>query len=148
MQFFFIIIIIYFIFRAFTGKTIFITGGSRGIGKAIALKCAQDGANVVIAAKTTMKHPKLDGTIYTAAEESMSLLFCFNYYNIINIVEKVGGKCLPVQCDIRDEKSVMKAVNNAVDRFGESIDVLINNASAISLTGKFISFLFSIKFLL
>ncbi|XP_074641527.1 hydroxysteroid dehydrogenase-like protein 2 [Tubulanus polymorphus] len=100
------------------GRTIFISGASRGIGKAIALKCANDGANVVIAAKTAEPHPKLPGTIYTAAEE----------------IEKAGGKCLPCIVDIRFEDQVQTAVENAVKKFG-GIDVLVNNASAISLTG-------------
>ncbi|XP_046571708.1 hydroxysteroid dehydrogenase-like protein 2 [Haliotis rubra] len=100
------------------GKTIFITGASRGIGKAIALKAAQDGANIVIAAKTAEPHPKLPGTIYTAAKE----------------VEAAGGKCLPCIVDIRYEDSVVKAVEEAVAKFG-GIDILVNNASAISLTG-------------
>ncbi|OTF81737.1 hydroxysteroid dehydrogenase-like protein [Euroglyphus maynei] len=103
---------------AFAGKTVFVTGGSRGIGKAIALKMAKDGCNVVIAAKTTDPHPKLEGTIFTAAKE----------------IENNGGKCLPVQCDLRDEEAVIRAVNQAIDKFGK-IDVLVNNASAISLTG-------------
>lgn len=100
------------------GKTIFITGASRGIGKAIALKAAKDGANIVIAAKTTEPHPKLPGTIYTAAKE----------------VEEAGGKCLPCAVDIRDENAVNSAVQEAVKTFG-GIDILVNNASAISLTG-------------
>lgn len=99
------------------GKTVFITGGSRGIGKAIALRAGADGANVVIAAKTKVPHPKLPGTIYTAAEE----------------VEAVGGQALPVATDIRDEAQVRSAVKQAVETFG-GIDILINNASAISLT--------------
>ena len=99
------------------GKTLFITGGSRGIGHAIGLRAAQDGANVVIAAKTAEPHPKLPGTIFTAAEE----------------IEAAGGKALPVVCDIRHEDQVNDAVGAAVDRFG-SIDICINNASAISLT--------------
>ncbi|XP_022664417.1 hydroxysteroid dehydrogenase-like protein 2 isoform X2 [Varroa destructor] len=99
------------------GLTIFITGASRGIGKEIALKCAKDGANIVIAAKTAQAHPKLQGTIYTAAAE----------------VEAAGGKCLPLIVDVRDEQSVALAVEEAVRRFG-GIDVLVNNASAISLT--------------
>ncbi|KAF7495582.1 Hydroxysteroid dehydrogenase-like protein 2 [Sarcoptes scabiei] len=102
---------------AFLGKTIFVTGASRGIGKAIIMKMAKDGANVVIAAKTTEKHSKLEGTIFTAAKE----------------VEDVGGKALPVKCDIRDEENVISAVNEAVKKFG-AIDIVINNASAISLT--------------
>ena len=100
------------------GKTLFISGGSRGIGLAIALRAAKDGANVVIAAKTTEPHPKLPGTIFTAAEE----------------IERAGGKALPYQTDIRDEDQVMRAVEAAVERFG-GIDILVNNASAISLTG-------------
>ncbi|MBC7545913.1 MAG: NAD(P)-dependent oxidoreductase [Candidatus Sericytochromatia bacterium] len=99
------------------GKTLFITGASRGIGKAIALRAARDGANIVIAAKTTEPHPRLDGTIYTAAEE----------------IEKAGGKALPCIVDIRDEAQVVAAVAKAVETFG-GIDILINNASAISLT--------------
>ena len=100
------------------GKTIFITGASRGIGKAIALACAKDGANIVIAAKTTEPHPKLPGTIFTAAEE----------------IEAAGGKALPIKVDIRDEEVVQAAVDKAVETFG-GIDILINNASAIQLTG-------------
>ncbi|TNN79417.1 Hydroxysteroid dehydrogenase-like protein 2 [Liparis tanakae] len=100
------------------GCTLFITGASRGIGKAIALKAARDGANVVIAAKTTQAHPKLPGTIYTAAEE----------------VEAAGGKALACVVDIRDEQQVEAAVQKAVEKFG-GIDILVNNASAISLTG-------------
>lgn len=100
------------------GRTVFITGASRGIGKAIALKAAKDGANVVIAAKTAEPHPKLPGTVYSAAEE----------------VEKAGGKSLPCIVDIRDEGQVKKAIQDAVNKFG-GIDILINNASAISLTG-------------
>jgi len=100
------------------GKTLFVSGGSRGIGLAIALRAARDGANVVIAAKTSSPHPKLPGTIYTAAEE----------------IERAGGKALPVECDIRDEAAVYGAVDAAVKRFG-GVDILVNNASAISLTG-------------
>lgn len=100
------------------GKTVFISGGSRGIGLAIALKAARDGANVTIAAKTADPHPKLPGTIYTAAKE---------------IVE-AGGKALPVICDIRDEMQVAEAVEKTVAEFG-GIDVCVNNASAIQLTG-------------
>ncbi|XP_078656350.1 hydroxysteroid dehydrogenase-like protein 2 [Branchiostoma floridae x Branchiostoma belcheri] len=100
------------------GRTIFITGASRGIGKAIAIKCARDGANVVIAAKTAEPHPKLPGTIYTAAQE----------------VEAAGGKCLPCIVDIRFEDQVQSAVEQAVQKFG-GIDILVNNASAISPTG-------------
>ncbi|XP_055526259.1 hydroxysteroid dehydrogenase-like protein 2 [Wyeomyia smithii] len=100
------------------GRTLFITGASRGIGKAIALKAARDGANVVIAAKTAQPHPKLPGTIYTAAAE----------------IEAAGGKALPCVVDVRDEAAVREAVQAAVKRFG-GIDILINNASAISPTG-------------
>lgn len=100
------------------GLTLFITGASRGIGKAIALKAARDGANIVIAAKTAEPHPKLPGTIYTAAEE----------------VEALGGKALPCVVDIRDEQQIGAAVQKAVETFG-GIDILVNNASAISLTG-------------
>ena len=96
------------------GKTIFISGASRGIGLAIAVRAARDGANVAIAAKTVTPHPKLPGTIYTAADE----------------IRKAGGKCLPIQCDIRDEKSVQDAVEQTVKEFG-GIDICINNASAI-----------------
>lgn len=103
--------------RSLKGKTLFITGASRGIGLAIALRAARDGANVVIAAKTEQDHPKLPGTIYSAAKE----------------VEKAGGKALPVKVDVRDEASVQAAVDLAVKTFG-GIDILINNASAISLT--------------
>ena len=99
------------------GKTLFITGASRGIGKAIALRAARDGANVTIAAKTAEPHPRLEGTIYTAAEE----------------IEKAGGKALPVIVDVRHEDQVHAAVEKTVETFG-GIDVLINNASAISLT--------------
>lgn len=100
------------------GKTIFISGASRGIGKAIALKAAKDGANIVIAAKTAQPHAKLPGTIYTSAKE----------------VEEAGGQCLPCIVDIRDEKAVKDAVEKTVEKFG-AIDILVNNASAISLTG-------------
>ncbi|XP_067214348.1 hydroxysteroid dehydrogenase-like protein 2 [Linepithema humile] len=99
------------------GRTIFITGASRGIGKSIALKAAKDGANIVIAAKTAQAHPKLPGTIYTAANE----------------IEAAGGKALPCIVDVRDEAQVINAVENAVAKFG-GIDVVVNNASAISLT--------------
>ena len=99
------------------GKTLFITGGSRGIGQAIAVRAARDGANVVIAAKTAEPHPKLPGTIYTAAED----------------IEKAGGKALPLVCDIRSEEQVGEAVAAAVKTFG-GIDICVNNASAISLT--------------
>ena len=100
------------------GKTLFISGGSRGIGHAIALRAARDGANVVIAAKTAEPHPKLPGTIFSAAED----------------IERAGGHALPLMVDIRDEAQVRAAVVQAVQRFG-GIDILINNASAISLTG-------------
>jgi NAD(P)-dependent dehydrogenase (short-subunit alcohol dehydrogenase family)/putative sterol carrier protein len=100
------------------GKTLFITGASRGIGKEIALKAAKDGANVVVAAKTAEPHPKLPGTIYSAVQE----------------VEAAGGKGLACLVDIRDENQVRAAVDAAVQKFG-GIDILINNASAISLTG-------------
>lgn len=99
------------------GKTIFMSGGSRGIGLAIALRAAQDGANVAIAAKTADPHPKLPGTIYTAAEE----------------IEAAGGKALPCICDIREETQVAAAVDATVEAFG-GIDICINNASAIQLT--------------
>ncbi|MGE0551801.1 MAG: SDR family oxidoreductase [Gemmatimonadales bacterium] len=99
-------------------KTLFITGASRGIGLAIALRAARDGANVVIAAKTDQPHPKLPGTVHTAAAE----------------IEAAGGKALPVVVDIREEPMVEAAVAAAVERFG-GIDILVNNASAISLTG-------------
>jgi citronellol/citronellal dehydrogenase len=99
------------------GRTVFVTGGSRGIGKAIALRVAREGANVVIAAKTDQPHPKLPGTIHTAAEE----------------VEAAGGQALPLMVDVRDEASIAAAVARAVERFG-GIDVCVNNASAISLT--------------
>jgi len=100
------------------GKTLFISGASRGIGKAIALRAAKDGANVIIAAKTAEPHPKLEGTIYTAAEE----------------IEAAGGKALPCIVDIRDEAMVDAAIQAGVDKFG-GIDILVNNASAINLTG-------------
>ncbi len=101
-----------------SGKTLFITGASRGIGLAIGLRAARDGANVVIAAKTAEPHPKLPGTIFTAAEE----------------IEAAGGKALPLVVDVRDEASVQAAVDRAVETFG-GIDICVNNASAISLTG-------------
>ena len=100
------------------GKTLFISGGSRGIGLAIALRAARDGANVTIAAKTAEPHPKLPGTIFSAAEE----------------IEAAGGEALPVLCDIREEAQVAEAVAKTVERFG-GIDICVNNASAISLTG-------------
>src|SRR6187402_3420659 len=99
-------------------KTAFITGASRGIGKAIALQLAKDGANIVIAAKSVTENPKLGGTIFSAAEE----------------IEAAGGKALAIQCDIREEAQIAHAVAEAVKKFG-GIDILINNASAIALTG-------------
>jgi citronellol/citronellal dehydrogenase len=99
------------------GKTLFVTGASRGIGLAIALRAARDGANVAIAAKTTKPHPKLEGTIFTAAEE----------------IAKAGGKALPLAVDIRDEEAVKDAIAKTADEFG-GIDIVVNNASAISLT--------------
>ena len=101
----------------FKNRTILITGASRGIGKAIALRLAAEGANIVIAAKSTTEDPKLGGTIYSAAKE----------------IEDAGGKALAVQCDIRDEEQIQNVVDKAIDAFG-GIDALINNASAISLT--------------
>lgn len=100
------------------GKTIFITGASRGIGEAIALRAARDGANIVVAAKTVEPHPKLPGTIHSAAEA----------------IQKAGGHALALQLDIRDDDAIHAAVKAAVSHFG-GIDILINNASAISLTG-------------
>ncbi|HLB42189.1 MAG TPA: NAD(P)-dependent oxidoreductase [Gammaproteobacteria bacterium] len=97
-------------------KVLFITGASRGIGKAIALRCARDGANIVIAAKTTETHPTLEGTIYTAAEE----------------IEKTGGKALPLAIDVRDENKVNEAIAKTIETFG-GIDILINNAGAIDM---------------
>jgi citronellol/citronellal dehydrogenase len=99
------------------GKTLFITGASRGIGLAIALRAARDGANIAIAAKTATPHPKLEGTIYTAADE----------------IERAGGKALPLMVDIRDEALVQDALAKTAARFG-GIDIVVNNASAISLT--------------
>jgi len=104
------------------GKTLFITGASRGIGKAIALRAARDGANIVIAAKSDVPNPKLPGTIHSAAAE----------------IEAAGGQALAVRCDVREEESVLAAVAAAVARFG-GIDVLVNNASAISLTGTLLT---------
>lgn len=101
----------------FTNKTVFITGASRGIGKAIALKLASANANIVIAAKSVEENTKLGGTIFSAAEE----------------IEKAGGKALPIQCDIRNEEQIHQAVEKTVAHFG-GIDIVINNASAISLT--------------
>jgi len=100
------------------GKTLFVTGASRGIGLAIALRAARDGANVAIAAKTAEAHKHLPGTIYSAAEE----------------IEKAGGKALPLIVDVRDEANVMEAVEQAAAKFG-GIDICVNNASAIQLTG-------------
>ena len=100
------------------GKTLFITGASRGIGHAIGLRAARDGANVAIVAKTSDPHPKLPGTIHTAAED----------------MTKAGGKGLAVMCDIRDDQQIAAAVAKTVETFG-GIDILVNNASAISLTG-------------
>ena len=100
------------------GKTLFITGASRGIGKAIGERAARDGANVVLFAKTTAPHPKLPGTLYTAAED----------------IERAGGKALVCVGDVRDEDQVAAAVEKAIATFG-GIDILVNNASAISLTG-------------
>ncbi len=100
------------------GKTLFITGASRGIGLAIALRAAKDGANVAVAAKTTTPHPKLPGTIFTAAEE----------------IQAAGGKALAIECDVRDEAQVAAAIERTVGTFGK-LDILVNNASAIHLTG-------------
>lgn len=100
------------------GKVLFITGASRGIGKAIALRAARDGARVVLAAKTVREHPKLPGTIHTAAAE----------------VKNVGGEALALQCDVRHEEEVTAAVEAAVARFGR-LDILVNNAGALALSG-------------
>jgi citronellol/citronellal dehydrogenase len=99
------------------GKTLFITGASRGIGLAIALRAARDGANVAVAAKTETPHPKLPGTIHSAAEE----------------IQKAGGKALPLVVDVREEETVKKALDQAAEKFG-GIDIVVNNASAIQLT--------------
>lgn len=99
------------------GKTLFITGGSRGIGLAIGLRAAADGANVVLAAKTVEPHPKLEGTIHTAAAE----------------IEKAGGRALPLMVDVRDEASVAEAIEQTAKTFG-GLDIVVNNASAINLT--------------
>ena len=104
--------------RSLAGKTLFISGGSRGIGLAIAVRAARDGANVALIAKTAEPHPKLEGTVFTAAET----------------IEEAGGKALPIVGDIRDEAQVEAAVAQAVERFG-GIDVCVNNASAINLAG-------------
>jgi len=100
-----------------TDKTLFITGASRGIGKAIALRAARDGANIAIAAKTAEPHPKLEGTIFTAAEE----------------IEAAGGKALPLVVDVREETAVKEAIDKTAETFG-GFDILVNNASAIQLT--------------
>jgi citronellol/citronellal dehydrogenase len=99
------------------GKTLFITGASRGIGLAIALRCARDGANIAVAAKTETPHPKLEGTIYTAAEQ----------------IEKAGGRALPLMVDVRDEVAVKSAIDKTAQQFG-GIDIVVNNASAVSRT--------------
>ena len=101
------------------GKTLFITGGSRGIGLAIALRAAADGANIAIAAKTVEPHPKLEGTIHTAAAE----------------IEKAGGHALPLAVDVREEAAVKAAIEQTAARFG-GIDIVVNNASAIQLTRR------------
>ena len=103
---------------ALSGKTVLITGASRGIGKAIALRCARDGANVVVTGKTEDPHPKLPGTIHSAAEE----------------VEQAGGKALAVALDVRAEEQVADCIRRTVETFG-GLDVLVNNASAIHLAG-------------
>jgi len=102
--------------RTLKNKTVFVTGGTRGIGKAIALRAARDGANIIIAAKSDKPLENLPGTIYSVAEE----------------VEQAGGQALPVKLDVRDEQAIADAVGQAVDRFG-GIDILVNNASAITL---------------
>src|SRR5258705_5237540 len=102
---------------SFLNRTVFITGGTRGIGKAIALRLAKEGANIVIAAKSIEENPKLGGTIFSAAKE----------------IEDAGGKALTVQCDIRFEDQIQAAIDKAVAQFA-GIDIAINNASAISLT--------------
>src|SRR3954469_2839322 len=104
--------------RSLADKTLFISGASRGIGLAIALRAARDGANVALIAKTGEPHPKLEGTVYTAAEQ----------------IEGAGGRALPIVGDIRDEEQVFAAVAQAVERFG-GIDVCVNNASAINVVG-------------
>ncbi|WP_417670684.1 SDR family oxidoreductase [Roseibium sp.] len=100
-----------------SGKTLFITGASRGIGKAIALRAARDGANIAIAAKTAEPHPKLEGTIFSAAEE----------------IEAAGGKALPLVLDVRDDEAVKAAIDKTAETFG-GLDIVVNNASAIQLT--------------
>jgi len=97
-------------------KTVFITGGSRGIGRAIALRAARDGANIIIAAKSDKPHPSLPGTIFSVAEE----------------IERAGGRALPIKLDVRDEQAILDAVNTAASHFN-GLDILINNASAITL---------------
>ncbi|MBM4131358.1 SDR family NAD(P)-dependent oxidoreductase, partial [bacterium] len=104
--------------RSLRGKTLLVTGASRGIGRAIAVRAARDGANVAILAKTTTEHPKLPGTIHSAAQE----------------IEQAGGRALPCKCDIRDDEQVQAAVAATAAQFG-GIDIVVNNASAISLTG-------------
>lgn len=104
--------------RPLAGRTLFISGASRGIGLAIALRAARDGANVALIAKTAEPHPKLEGTVYTAAEQ----------------IEGAGGRALPVVGDIRDEEQVAAAVAQTVERFG-GVDICVNNASAINLSG-------------
>ena len=104
--------------RSLRGKTLFITGASRGIGKAIGIAAAREGANVVVAAKTVVPHPRLPGTIHGAAAE----------------IEAAGGKALAVECDVRDEEQVTEAVRKGAERFG-GVDVVVNNASAIFLAG-------------
>ncbi len=103
--------------KTLAGRTLFITGASRGIGREIALRAARDGANVAVAAKTSDPHPKLSGTIHTVAAE----------------IEKAGGKALAIQLDVRDENAIVEAVNLTAKTFG-GLDILVNNASAISLT--------------
>ena len=100
-----------------TNKTIFITGSTRGIGREIALKCAADGANIIITGKTSKPHPSLEGTLDSVAQE----------------VIDAGGQALPLQLDVRDEKAIQEAIEQAAKHFG-SLDILVNNASAISLT--------------
>ena len=103
---------------SFKGKTVFITGASRGIGEAIALRLAKEGANIVVVAKSVAEDPRLGGTIYSVAQK----------------VNDAGGRALAVQCDIRDEEQIIAAVQQSVTAFG-GIDILLNNASAISLSG-------------
>jgi citronellol/citronellal dehydrogenase len=104
--------------RDLAGKTLFVSGGSRGIGLAIAVRAARDGANVALIAKTAEPHPKLEGTVYTAAQE----------------IEEAGGQALPIVGDIRDEQQVAEAVKQTAERFG-GVDVCVNNASAINIAG-------------